>query len=96
MMSERWGRPAEIHLMRLCHENLKEIIHTLWRFEYDERPTKTGNPGSPLYLSSGSTVHSDGGGVFGSTHLHWRYIRTKAETMRKEESRDHHEYKYRV
>ena len=88
--------------MKLCHENLKEIIHMLWRFEYDERPTKTGNRGSLLYLSSGSTVHSDsedspdGGGVFGSTHLHWRYTRTKAETIRKEESRDHHEYKYRV
>jgi len=66
----------------------------LWRFEYDERPTKTGNRGSTVH--SDREDSSDGGGVFGSTHLHWRYIRTKAETIRKEESRDHHQHKYRV
>jgi hypothetical protein len=72
------------------------------RFDYDELPTKRGNRGSPLYRSSKSTVHSDSGKLFRWRSFWLRYsplekqkLESK-ETIRKGESRDLHEHKYRV
>jgi len=73
------------------------------RFDYDELPTKRGNRGSPLYRSSESTVHSDSGKLLRWRRSFWLRYSTlekqkleSKEIIRKEESRDHHEHKYRV